>query len=157
MRAISGSPLVEIYVFASNSLSNVKKGVDAGKWAIPTPRDNMPLEEKASRMLPGSKGILYAIGHGLVAPFVVISAPDAMARETNVWPGEWAYPFAIKPLGSNLFNPISKSEIPVFLKDSIPHGKWSDTLHIQGRLVFIPSFITEQDWARLLKRLGDRD
>ena len=144
---------VPVYVFSSNSMTNIWAGYGARRWAVADVKQETVT--KAAGMKIGSQGILYCSHEGrqgFTMPFVTVSEPDPSSTEKYIWSGEWVLPFSIRPLGSpDAFVP--KGDLAMGLS-GIPKGKnWSHYLHVQGLTKFVPSSLSQSDWEWFLRKL----
>jgi hypothetical protein len=151
---------MNIYGFASDSLTNIWAGIGAGQWAVGFSQNaifNKGRLTKAAKMPIGAFGILYCSETGrYTTPFVVYSKPDPERTISNVWSEPWVLPFRIKPLG----NP-DRSISPAEMKELVPSVRTrkisnplTNFITVQGNFAFQPSVITDADWAALIEALA---
>jgi hypothetical protein len=82
---------MDLFCFASNSLTNIWAGIGAGMWAVAetSPADMKARITKAKRMKVGSPGLLYCNDtHSFTTPFLVHSEPDPERIVPGIWLGE---------------------------------------------------------------------
>jgi hypothetical protein len=149
---------MELFLFASESLTNVWAGIGARQWAVRKTSDSDMKSRvtKSMRMKAGSLGLLYCNeSQSFTTPFVVLSMPDASRIVTNVWLGEWHLPFRIHPLGSpdRQLHKAKATEVLQVLRES-PNNV-SATMNLTGTTVFVPKDISADDWALALGELAD--
>lgn len=149
---------MDLYVFASRSVTNIWAGVGARMWAVSRKQAaNIPnLAGKATRMLVGSSGVIYCSAtQSLTTPFVVASRARPDQEVTDVWPEPWTLPFGIHPLGTphrQLHKDRLSEVLPTLQRTS---QRWDQLLHIQPATVFVPSEVGNDDWQALLEHLAD--
>ena len=151
---------MNIYGFASDSLTNIWAGIGAGLWAVGASADasfSKGRLTKAAKMPIGAFGVLYCKETGsFTTPFVVYSHPDPTATISNIWSDPWVLPFKIKPLG-NPTRSMTVAQMKVLLP-SVAQKKIANPLthliRVQGNFAFQPSEISEADWMALIENLA---
>jgi hypothetical protein len=145
---------MDIYVFSSNTLTNIWAGIGAKKWAVSKDQaDNAGTRTKARALRIGSLGILYSTpSKTFTSPFMVASVPDQAASVAHIWPEVWWLPFSIHPLGSP-DRQMSTSDISKLPVVKASGRSWNNVFFTQGNFAFQPSRITEEDWAILFREL----
>ena len=150
---------MDIFVFSSETLTNIWAGIGAKMWAVSDTGNAMTFQgrhTKSKSMKIGSFGILYCVEtHGLTTPFIVYSAADPSVAIENVWKGKWVLPFKILPLGTpdrQLISHDAVALLPIFEKQQTKD--FSKVFHIQAITAFSPSEISSGDWEILLSRLA---
>jgi len=149
---------MEIYVFASNALTNIWAGIGARLWAVAETGDQKTVKSRLTKsqdMRIGSFGLLYCVKtHALTTPFIVYS--KAVDRPIdNVWPGRWVLPFHILPLGTpdrQLTTEDAKKFLPIF--KSSGETNFGKIFYVQAVTAFSPTKIGLDDWEELIKRLA---
>ncbi len=148
---------MELFCFASKSLTNIWAGIGARMWAVAetSPTDMKARITKSKRMKVGSLGILYCnCTHSFTTPFVVVSEPNETKVVSDVWPEKWRLPFSIHPLG----NPTRQVD------STTAKQKWSAlanvgaggvpaAMNITGTTVFVPVEVSADDWALMFSDL----
>jgi hypothetical protein len=153
----------KLFCFASKNLENIRRGVEARRWAVATVsrsamRGRMT---KARRYFePGSRGLLYCNStHSFTTPFIVESQADPNAVVTDIWPEPWVLPFSMRPLGGThkqIIGGVAAARWP-FLRDRLPpRGGVSAAMNLTGATVFTPVEITEADWKLITDLLADQ-
>ena len=148
---------MELFCFASNSLTNIWAGIGSKTWAVAetSPSDMKARITKSKRMKIGSLGIIYCNQtHSFTTPFLVVSAPDPVRKIEDIWPEHWRLPFAIHPLGNpsrQVHADIAKQKWAVLA--NVGAGGVSAAMHITGTTVFVPIDISIDDWAAMLSDL----
>jgi len=112
---------MEIFVFASNNLTNIWAGIGARTWAVSKTDESAATQgrkTKSQALKIGSFGILYCNQtQSLTTPFIVYSKPNLRKDIADIWPETWTLPFKILPLGSPVLQ-LSKEEakkiLPIF-------------------------------------------
>jgi len=155
---------MEIFVFSSESLTNIWAGIGARLWAVASTDDVSSAasrKTKSQKMSVGSFGILYCNAtHSLTTPFVVYSKPDLDQRITNVWPepNGWVLPFRIFPLGTpdrQLVKDRAKAILPIFKRTG--KNNFGHVFSVQAVTVFSPTKIESDDWEILISELASRN
>ncbi|MGB7411350.1 MAG: hypothetical protein WA910_09420 [Sphingopyxis granuli] len=151
---------MEIYGFASDSLTNIWAGIGSGLWAVGEAKDatyEKGRRTKADSMPVGAFGILYCRETAsYTTPFVVYSKPDPAKTISNIWAVPWVLPFQIKPLG-NPTKSLSVARAKAVLPSMQLPGKDDPRKHlitVQGNFAFQPSKITDADWSVLIQELA---
>jgi hypothetical protein len=148
---------MELFCFASKSVTNIWAGIGAGLWAVAetSPQDMKARTTKSKRLRIGSAGLLYCNEtHSFTTPFLVYSEPDPDRVVTDVWPEKWCLPFKIHPLGTparQLHMDEAKIQWPV-LRNVGPGGV-SAAMNITGTTVFVPKEISAEDWSHIVTAL----
>jgi hypothetical protein len=144
-----------LYAFSSEDIINIWAGVGAEMWAVPT-RPNASIRGKAAKLPVPSFGILYAgAEQALTVPFVILTRPDQKHIESQVWRGEWALPFRIKPLGTPrkmLSRSVAKTIIPSFKR--LQTDNFGKVFRVSGSYAFNRCDADEADWEVLMERLA---
>jgi hypothetical protein len=145
---------MDLYIFASNNLTNIWAGVGAQKWAVSKDQSEMPAAATKARMLPiGAIGLLYSSeSHTFSTPFLVASAPEVGKSVKGIWPEEWFFPFDILPLGSPL-RQMSTTEVSALPTIKASGRSWNRTFRVQGQFVFQPTTIVAEDWSLIFSKL----
>jgi hypothetical protein len=152
---------LDIYVFPSKTIENVRIGVNEGLWAVPVPteaRMKRQFATKALAMPIGAHGVFYCSGRvgSLTVPFIVMSRPDSKRIVRDVWNGAFFLPFRICPLGGSE-RWVRKSDVdrllPTFRASEF---KWHKLLRFRPNEVFLPSSLSSRDWEVLVQRLGSQ-
>ena len=152
---------IKLYVFASETLTNIWAGIGARRWAV-SQRDGAAMKglaTKAQEMTIGSLGVFYCTQiQSLTTPFLVYSQPHSTETVNDIWPEaeRWVLPFAIHPLGTPRRR-LSKDDAMSLLPTLRASGKnnISQALPIPPVTVFSPANLTGEDWAVLLKHLAE--
>jgi hypothetical protein len=152
---------VDVFIFPSEGLKNIQRGIDAGTWAVPEAKDAKTAEALATKayvMQPESRGVLYCSGDGtpgdsyFTTPFLTKSYPDVHAIEREIWkPEGYIHPFKFEPCGST-DKKLFKYYVPEFFKKSIGSAApmWNRVLQISGLTYFVASKVAEEDWNKLV-------
>ena len=151
---------MDIYVFASNTLTNIWAGVGAAMWAVAPSEAGSPQEKgritKARKMPVGALGVLYSSADkALTVPFVIQSRPDEQKEITHIWPERWVLPFEIKPLGSphrRLTIDQAKECLPSFQGANPP--PFNNVFRVRADFAFQTSQISPEDWSILIEKLA---
>lgn len=150
---------IDLFCFASRSLDNIRRGIEAKKWAVATVSDAAMKTRisKAKRyFLEGSHGLLYCNEtHSFTTPFISTSRADPITVVTDIWREHWVLPFSIEPLGDiskQLSGELAKFTWPIL--QNCGKGGVSAELNITGTTVFTPKRIKESDWNLILQHLG---
>jgi hypothetical protein len=147
---------MNVYAFSSETLTNIWAGIGARQWAIANSQGELPgIQRKAAKLPIGAFGLFYCTEmQSLTTPFVVRSKPNAVARISNVWAGEWFFPFGIIPLGTPELR-LHKDEVKRVLP-AVKRGdkEWHHLIHFQPTTVFAASQIPDDDWQVLVDRLA---
>ena len=148
--------MFNLYAFSSETVTNIWAGVGAELWAVPT-RPNASVRGKAAKLPIPSFGILYAgAEHSLTVPFVFVERPDPIRIENEVWHGEWALPFRIKPLGTprKMLSKIEARKImPSFAR--LNTDNFGKVFRVSGAYAFNRCDAEQSDWDVLLERLAN--
>ncbi|BAV64161.1 hypothetical protein [Sphingobium cloacae] len=150
---------MDIYVFASSTLTNIWAGVGSKTWAVSRMEAGSPQEKgrrtKARKMPVGALGILYSSeDKALTVPFIVHSKPDENAEVAHIWPEKWVLPFRIKPLGNphaRMTIEQAKAKLPSF-KNGQP---FNNLFRVRADFAFQTSQILPDDWAILIEELAN--
>ena len=151
---------MDVYVFASSTLTNIWAGVGANLWAVAPLETGSPQEKgritKARKMPIGALGILYSSADkSLTVPFVVQSSPNEIQTITHIWPERWVLPFTIKPLGSphrRLSIEDAKRCLPAFKVE--PEPAFNNVFRVRADFAFQTSQISDGDWSVLIEKLA---
>lgn len=148
---------VDIYVFSSNSITNIWAGYGAATWAVSIGNDaasNKGKATKSQKMKVGSFGILYCEPwKAFTVPFVTCSKPDPSEFEGEIWDGTWMLPFGFKPLGTPRKRLLGSELLELPGAKSREISNYSHYLKVQGNLVFNASRIDTDDWQEIVSRL----
>ncbi|WP_242123034.1 hypothetical protein [Sphingobium sp. Sx8-8] len=152
---------MKIYVFASNTLTNIWAGMGAQRWAVSPMEAGSPQEKgritKARKMPVGALGILYcSADKTLTVPFVVTSSVDEDAIISHVWPERWVLPFKFRPLGTphrRITIDEAKQRLPSFSSD--PSPAFNNVFRVRADFAFQTSDITDEDWSVLIRELAE--
>jgi hypothetical protein len=153
---------MRLFCFASRSVENIRRGIEAKRWAVAKVTDTAMKARitKAERNLrPGDLGLLYCNPlHAFTVPFIVETRADPGAVITNVWPEPWVLPFDIAPLG-DLRRSVEQNDAmgrwPIIQKRLAPSGGVSAAMNITGTTVFVPVEIELADWRIILDDLAN--
>ncbi len=144
-----------LYAFSSESVTNIWAGVGAELWAVPT-KPNVSVRGKAAKLSLPSFGVLYASAEqALTVPFVFIGQPDPVRIEKDVWHGDWALPFRIKPLGTPrkmLSAAEARQIMPSF--DRLNTQNFGKVFRVSGSYAFNRCDAEQADWELLMDRLA---
>jgi hypothetical protein len=149
---------MELFCFASKSLTNIWAGIGARMWAVAeTSESDMKARiTKSKRMRVGSLGLLYCNEtHSFTTPFLVYSEPNTEEVIANIWPEKWRLPFRIHPLGDpsrQVHMDSAKKSWPILKKSSA--ASVSAAMNITGTTVFVPIEISTDDWAAIINDLS---
>lgn len=146
---------MNIYVFTSNSLTNIWAGIGARTWAVAETQAKMPgAATKAKKLRVGSLGLLYCSEtQEVTTPFVITSQPEVDREISNIWAEAWHFPFHLTALGSpvrTIHKDALKEELPSARKTK---KQWNKVLYVQPQFVFQASVIDDDDWEYLYSRL----
>ncbi|HXG80562.1 MAG TPA: hypothetical protein VNJ05_02055 [Sphingomicrobium sp.] len=145
-----------LYAFSSEDFTNIWAGVGAETWAVQT-KPNASVRGKAGKIGVPSFGILYAAAEQvLTVPFVILTKPDQTRIERDIWRGEWALPFRIKPLGTprKTLPAIKAREIvPSF--NRLRTDNFGKVFRVSGSYAFNRCDALQDDWDVLLDWLAD--
>ena len=146
---------LNVFVFSSDSITNIWAGYGAATWAVSQGTTTPAKRTKSGNMQPGSLGILYCVPwQAFTVPFVTTTVPDKDAIETDIWNGEWILPFQFKALASprrRIDGKALRSLLPGMERKDI--SNFSHYLHVQSNFDFQPSKIGNDDWSTLVDRL----
>jgi hypothetical protein len=152
---------MKLFCFASRNIENIRRGVEAQKWAVATVSDSAMRGRvsKAKRyFVPGVHGLLYCNPtHSFTVPFIATSEADPDKVITDVWPEPWVLPFSIRPLGDlrrQLHKDLAATRWPILIQRMQQYGSVSAAMNITGTTVFVPIDITEKDWQIILVDLA---
>jgi hypothetical protein len=152
---------MRLFCFASRNLENIRRGVQAKRWAVATVSDTAMrtrVTKARNYFSCGSRGLLYcAETHSFLVPFVTTSEADPRAVVTDIWPEPWVLPFSIDPLGDEsrqMKADLAKVLWPI-LKDCGPGGVTA-AMNATGATVFSPLEVTEGDWELIMNGLSTR-
>lgn len=145
---------MQIYIFSSNSQTNIWAGISSKLWAIQ--KCNITnIKQKINKFPIGGLGLFYCSEtKTFTTPFIIKSKPTNGFIDT-IWADEWQYPFKIIPLGTpnkNISKDILKQTLPTIKNSTKP---WNSTLHIAPTLAFCASNITKADWSIIINLLAD--
>ena len=140
----------EFYVFSSNNHKNLQIAYEERLWAIKIPKgENMrkQFRTKSENLKIGSIGLFYDKEFKVFRmPFLVVSKPDSIRIEKNIWEGEFFLPFRFAPL----FPPdvkILKNDMNSFMTKGIP---WYKHFKFRELTVFIPCEINDDEWNGII-------
>ena len=152
---------MNLFCFASRNVENIRRGIDARRWAVSTARDSVMKgrRTKAARYFsPGDYGLLYCRPtHSFTTPFIVESKADPDAVVTDIWPEAWELPFFISPLGGlerQLSGDAARIRWPIIERRGCGQGGVTAAMNLTGTTVFSPIPITEEDWRLILEDLA---
>jgi hypothetical protein len=152
---------MNLFCFASRNLENIRRGVDASKWAVSTVSDSAMkgrITKAARYFKPGSCGLLYCgQTNSFTVPFVAVSAADPESVVRDVWPEPWVLPFSIRPLGGpdrHLRADIARAVWPFLERRRWGIGGVTAAMNITGATVFSPVSIDSGDWDLIVHHLG---
>jgi len=137
---------MDLFCFASATLTNVWAGIGAGLWAVAetSPTDMKARITKSKRMQVGAAGLLFCNEtHAFTTPFLVYSQPDPERVVTDVW----AAPHR------QISSESAKANWP--LLKGVGAGGVSAALNITGTTVFVPKEVTANDWTLILESLAE--
>lgn len=149
---------MQLYVFSSNSLTNIWAGIGARTWAVSerAPAQMKGLSTKAAKVQVGSAGVLYCSAtKSLTTPFLVRTTPRDGVAVTSIWPERWVLPFGITPLGDpsrQMHKDVAMGALEVLRSSG--SANISHVLHIPATTVFSPNEVPTGDWAVLLEHLA---
>lgn len=147
--------MFNLYAFSSESVTNIWAGVGAELWAVPT-KPNASVRGKAAKLAIPSFGVLYASAQqSLTVPFVFVERPDPVRIETEVWHGDWALPFRMKPLGTPrkmLKATEARLIMPSFAR--LNTQNFGKVFRVSGSYAFNRCDVEQADWDILLERLA---
>jgi hypothetical protein len=149
---------MELFCFASRSLTNIWAGIGAQMWAVAeTSESDMKARiTKSRRMKVGSLGLLYCNEtHSFTTPFLVYSAPNPESVVADIWPEKWRLPFRIHPLGDpsrQVHMDAAKRSWPILRTN--PTASVTAAMNITGTTVFVPVEISPDDWAAIINDLA---
>ena len=153
---------IELFSFASRTIENIRRGVEAKRWAVATVSQSAMRGRmtKARKYLHvGDRGLLYNNPtHSFTTPFIVTSTADPYEVENDVWPEPWALPFSISPLGGphkQLPNEVAVNRWPFLRHLMRDRGGVPAAMNLTGTTVFVPIEISEADWELILGDLAD--
>lgn len=148
--------MFNLYAFSSESVTNIWAGVGAELWAVPN-KPNASVRGKAAKIPIPSFGVLYAgAQQSLTTPFVFVERRDPSRIEKEVWHGDWALPFRIKPLGTPrkmLSATDAKLIMPSFTR--LTTQNFGKVFRVSGSYAFNRCDVEQADWEILLDRLAD--
>ena len=151
---------MNLFCFASRNVKNIQIGIENQLWAVATLLNQQAMAARATKahkyLKPGDYGLLYCNPlHSFTTPFIVRSYADPHRVVTSVWPEGWALPFKIQTLG-NLSRQITAEEAekrwPIVKKrmERINRrGGVSAAMNLTGTTVFVPTDISQEDWAQI--------
>lgn len=142
---------MEIYIFSSNTLTNIWAGIGAKMWAVHN--YNKPeFITRAKNMPLGALGLFYCVeSKSFTTPFLVAGSPEEKVI-SNIWPEEWILPFNIKPL-SDPNKQLHKDNLNILPLIKGKENQWHHKLHIQANTAFSPTVLSNEDWSIILDKL----
>ena len=150
---------MQLWIFSSKTTDNIERGFKARKWAV-SDLDERTMDERYNRsrkMTIGSYGLLYCSeDQNFTLPFITQSKPE-LKTIGDIWSEPWALPFEIQPMGS----PERRVHLEVakhsweMLRDATNTA--CRLRGINGRTIFLPNEIVDEDWRRIIKDLGFRE
>ncbi|WP_297136910.1 hypothetical protein [Terrisporobacter sp.] len=142
---------MNIYIFSSNTLTNIWAGIGANLWAVHK-YEKKEFKSRAKSMPIGACGLLYCVEtQSFTTPFIVKGAPkDILIKD--IWPEEWMLPFEIYPIG-NPKKQLHKDKLGILPIIKGKEKSWHHILHIQANTAFSPTHITEKDWSLIINKL----
>ena len=144
---------MNVYIFSSTSLENIRRGIENCLWAVP------PMEEphaasrrtRAADMRPGSAGLFYCSDPQVfTTPFIIESSAENRSV-SDVWEHTWHLPFKIRPLGE-LRNRVTWHHATAawrFVRDADNRGGL-----VTAARAFAPENLLRHEWDEMLKELG---
>jgi hypothetical protein len=145
---------VEVFVFSSDSITNIWAGYGARTWAVRAGESSATKAKitKSARFMPGSFGLLYCKPwKAFTVPFVSITSPNIQRSEKEIWHDEWILPFAFSPLSSPK-DRLMGDELYEILEGV--GNNYSNYLSVQGNFDFQPSSILKKDWELIIRKLS---
>lgn len=140
---------MKLYVFSSNSMSNIYAAIGAGLWAVGEQKNT---KSKSEKMPIGAMAVIYCSETSeFTSPFIVKSKPKNKVQSV-IWKEEWVYPFEIIPL-SKSFKKIHKDELNILPSIANSTKPWNQVLNVSPGFAFTPQQITEADWSVLIEKL----
>lgn len=149
---------IDVFVFSSETLTNIWAGVGARLWAVGEKQKRKVggAKTKAKALQVGALGVLYCTENRcFTTPFVVSSRPNLDEVIKNVWLGEWVLPFGIHPLGTPR-RLLPRDQLRLLLP-SLSYGKrsWNQVLYVAPTTIFVPSKLLATDWEAMLRKLQE--
>lgn len=145
---------VDVFVFSSDSITNIWAGYGAHTWAVRSGgiKNTKAKITKSGRFKPGSFGILYCKPwKAFTVPFVSITEPDKERVEKEIWHDDWILPFKFAPL-SDPRRKILGADLYSTLQGV--GSNFSNYLSVQGNFDFQPSPILLCDWETIIQKLS---
>lgn len=144
-----------IHFFSSQCLRHIEIAIQRGIWAVA----DIDLEQRAARVTKarnleiGDHGLFYSSDEEcFTVPFVVKSKPENRVV-SNVWPGNWYFPFGIAPLG-DLSRRICLPEAYREWETLKGVDNVTKALNLSGGMAFVESWLFERDWKLILQKLS---
>lgn len=152
---------MDLFCFSSRNEENIRRGCEARLWAVATVGGSQMQARitKARRYLKvGSRGVLYCgPRHSFTVPFLVESTADPSAVVNDIWPEPWVLPFRIQPLGGpSKMLPAESAMLlwPCLHDKAHKHGGVTAAMNATGTTAFVPTQVSEEDWALILRDLA---
>lgn len=144
-----------IYVFSSESLTNVWAAVGAKLWAVSKAQGtNASNITKSQKLKVGEFGIFYVKQtKSFTTPFMVRSRPYKRKIINNVWTDSWYLPFSIVPLGSPHVSILARDLNKILPSLVSSKMNWDQILFVSPNTVFAKAKISGEDWAVLIEKL----
>ena len=152
---------MKIYVFTSETLTNIWAGVGAQMWAVPlssSASSNKGRATKAAKMPVGALGLLYCSSDKcFTSPFVVQSGADTDPNTviSHVWEGPWILPFSIRTIG-NPHGRLSWKDTSTLLPSCSDGTLLNKIIHVEPLTVFTGDEISDLDWSFIVGRLANQ-
>jgi hypothetical protein len=152
---------VPVYIFSSTRYGHVVSGYSQGAWAVR--RSRVGGVEHRADQAAGQPCLFYvskgASGRGgfLCGPGIIAAPPtDEFARShADLFSGgDWCLGFPIERLAPDLSRTMKEDAIRQLHVVKSGHGNFSQDLNLPGRLVFLPSFLSEDDCRAILAATG---
>ena len=90
---------MQVYIFSSNTITNIWAGIGAGMWAVQI-YDKPEFKTRAMNMPIGSVGLIYCVeNQSFTTPFIIKTTPEDRLI-SDIWPEQWMLPFNIQPFGT---------------------------------------------------------
>jgi hypothetical protein len=149
---------MKVYVFTSETLTNIWAGVGAQMWAVPlssSASSNKGRATKASKMPVGAFGILYCSHNKcFTSPFIVHSKVELNTIIEHIWPGKWILPFSIRTIG-NPHAALGWTDVSKQLPSCADGAPLNRILHVEPLTVFTGDDILNEDWSFLVEKLAN--
>ena len=146
---------MDLYVFPSASLKDIRIGVERKMWAVaPIDEPYASLRIPRSRDMPvGAAGLFYCAAYPefFTVPFRVESRPENRPID-GVWDERWFLPFSIRPLGepSRQVTLAHAHDTWQRLKE-VEHV--TDAINLVPAMAFASTWFPRIDWDVILEQL----